>query len=108
MFQRTLPPATENFYLLSESVTAADALAYNNYTSSLQSALVQGHGMSEAEQLATTSLYNTLYQQSLLLSLKEMLGILLIVTLIIAVVSRFIPFHKTVRVKVLKTGKDMI
>ena len=98
----------KNFYLLSESVTAADALAYNNYTSSLQSALAQGHGMSEAEQLASTSLYNTLYQQSLLLSLKEMLGILLIVTLIIAVVSRFIPFHKTVRVKVLKTGKDMI
>ena len=46
----------KNFYLLSESVTAADALAYNNYTSSLQSALAQGHGMSEAEQLATTSL----------------------------------------------------
>ena len=95
----------KNFYLLSESVTAADALAYNNYTSSLQSALAQGHGMSEAEQLATTSLYNTLYQQSLLLSLKEMLGILLIATLIIAVVSRFIPFHKTVRVKVSRPAR---
>lgn len=98
----------KNFNLLSAYITGTDPLATGNYQSSLQSALAQGHGMSEAEQMATTTLYNTLYQQSLLLSLKQMLGILLIATLVIAIVSRFIPFHKTVRVKVLKTGKDMI
>lgn len=98
----------KNFNLLSAYVTGTDPLATGNYQSSLQSALSQGHGMSEAEQMATTTLYNTLYQQSLLLSLKQMLGILLIATLVIAIVSRFIPFHKTIRVKVLKTGKDMI
>lgn len=35
-------------------------------------------------------------------------GMAFIVTLVIAIVSRFIPFHKTVRVPVIHTGEDMV
>ena len=92
---------------LSEQVTLADPLAANKYADSLQSSLAAGHGMAEAQQLATNTLYSLVQQQSLLLALKTLLGYLLIATLVIAIISRFIPFHKTVKVDVVKTGDDM-
>ena len=49
-----------------------------------------------------------LQQQATLLALKHMLGWLFFITLVIAIVSRFIPFHKTVRVPVIHTGEDMV
>ena len=79
---------------LSETITMADPLAASKFSQSLTSGLAQGHEYSEATQLATTSLYTTLQQQSLLLALKEILGWLFIITLIIAIISRFIPFQK--------------
>ena len=36
------------------------------------------------------------------------LGWLFVITLAIAVISCFIPFHKTVRVPVIRTGEDMV
>ena len=57
--------------------------------------------------LATNTLYGLLQQQSLLLGLKTLLGYLVIATLLLAIVSRFIPFHKTVKVDVVRTGDDM-
>jgi MFS family permease len=95
-------------YSLSETVTAVDPLAATRYSQSLHAALAGGHGYSEAVQLATNSLYNTLQQQSLLLALKDILGYLLVISLVIAIISRFIPFHKTVRVVFAKTGDDMV
>lgn len=95
-------------YSLSETITAVDPVAASRYNQSLGSAITQGHEYGEAAQLATNSLYATLQQQSLLLALKEILGYLLVISIIIAVVSRFIPFHKTIRVKFLKTGDDMV
>lgn len=95
-------------YSLSETITAVDPVAASRYNLSLGSAITQGHEYGEAAQLATNSLYATLQQQSLLLALKEILGYLLVISIIIAVISRFIPFHKTIRVKFLKTGDDMV
>ena len=54
------------------------------------------------------SLYSTLQQQSLLLALKEILGYLFVIAIVITVVSRFIPFHKTVRIKFAKAGDDTV
>lgn len=51
------------------------------YARSLQNAISQGHGFEQAQQVAA---------------------------LVVAVVSAFIPFHKAVRVKVVKTGEDMV
>lgn len=93
---------------LSETITMADPISASRYDLSLSSYLAQGHGYDEATHLATNSLYATLQQQSLLLALKEILGYLLVITLVIAIVSRFIPFHKTIRVKYTKAGDDMV
>ena len=95
-------------YSLSETITTADPLSTTRYNQSLNNAITQGHPYNEAAQLATNSLYNTLQQQSLLLALKEILGYLLVASVVIAVVSRFIPFHKTIRVTFKRTGDDMV
>lgn len=94
-------------HTLSETITHADPLASGRFQSSLDTALAQGHGMHEAQQMATQSLYTILQEQSLLLALKHVLGWLVVATLVLAVISRFIPFHKTVKVDVVKTGDDM-
>ena len=93
---------------LAENFTMLDPLAAERYTSSLNSTMAQGHSYDESVQMAVQNLYTTVQQQSLLLSLKEILGWLLIVSLVIAVISRFIPFHKTIRVKEAKVGDDMV
>lgn len=95
-------------YSLSETITATDPLSSARYSQSLNNAMTQGYPYDEAAQLATNSLYNTLQQQSLLLALKEILGYLLVISVVIAVISRFIPFHKTIRVTFKKTGDDMV
>ena len=93
---------------LSESMTAVDPLAAARYSSALGSNLAGGHGIDEAMSLATNSLYTVVQQQSMLLALKHMLGWLLVVTLVLAVISRFVPFHKTIRVPVVRMGEDMV
>ena len=93
---------------LSENITLVDQLAASRYSSSLSSNLAQGHGIDEAMQLATNSLYTVLQQQSLLLALKHILGWMLAITIVVTVVSRFVPFHKTIRVPVVRTGEDMV
>lgn len=64
--------------------------------------------MQKLSPLATNTMNSILQQQATLLALKHMLGWLFFVTLVIAVISRFIPFHKTVRVPVIHTGEDMV
>ncbi|MEG0889023.1 MFS transporter [Bacteroides sp.] len=94
--------------VLSEGVAMDNPLAAQRYNQSLASALAQGHGTDEAAQVATNSLYSLLQTQSLLVSLKVLLGIVLVMALVMAVGSAFIPFHKTIKVKVVKTGDDMV
>lgn len=94
--------------LLSENMTLTHPLAAERYNQSLNAALAQGHGYSEASQMASSNLYATLQQQSLLLGIKTLLGYILIVALAVAIVSAFIPFHKTLKVAVVKTGDDMV
>lgn len=93
---------------LAESLTLVDSMAASEYTNALNNALAQGHGYAEGLQMATTNLYTTLQQQSLLLALKEILGYMFVIAVVITVISRFIPFHKTVRIKFAKTGEDMV
>ncbi|HIS22057.1 MAG TPA: hypothetical protein IAC09_01280 [Candidatus Cryptobacteroides intestinipullorum] len=93
---------------LSASVTSSDLLAAERYARSLQNAISQGHGFEQAQQVAVSSLDSTLQMQGLLLSVKDILGMMMVAALVVAVVSAFIPFHKAVRVKVVKTGEDMV
>lgn len=85
-----------------------DPLAVVKYTSSLNASLSQGCSYDEAVRMATGSLQTVLQQQSLLLALKEILGWLFFASLFLAIVSRFIPFHRTLRVKFTKAGDDMV
>lgn len=98
----------KNMNILSENISLTTPLAADRYSQALKSAITQGHEFSEASQIATNNLYSILQQQALLLGIKEILGYLLIVALIIAVICCFIPFHKTVKVAVVKTGDDMV
>lgn len=93
---------------LSASVTSSDPLAAERYARSLQNAISQGHGFEQTQQVAVSSLDSTLQMQGLLLSVKDILGMMMVAALVVAVVSAFIPFHKAVRVKVVKTGEDMV
>lgn len=94
--------------ILSDNMTMDNLLASKQYTQSLNNALSQGYGIGEATQIATNSLYATLQTQGLLLGLKTVIGYMLIASLVIAVVSSFIPFHKTVKVAIVKAGEDMV
>ena len=94
--------------ILSENMTLTNPLAEQKYNQALSNALTQGHEFGEAGQLAANSLYSTLQQQSLLLALKTLIGYVLILALVIAVFAAFIPFHKTLKVAVVKTGDDMV
>ncbi|MEG2319891.1 MAG: MFS transporter, partial [Mucinivorans sp.] len=99
---------TKYVTLLSENITMTTPLAADRYNQALSSALAQGHEFSQASQVATNSLNLLLQQQALLLGLKSLIGGVLIMALVIAIISRFIPFHKTIKVAVVKTGDDMV
>lgn len=98
----------KSLHILAENVSLTDSVASGRYLQSLGTYLAQGHGYPEASGLAAGSLYGVLQQQSTLLALKTLLGYLLIGALVLAVVSRFIPFHKTVRFRLVRTGDDMV
>lgn len=94
--------------LLSESFRMDNPQAAALYNQAFSKALSQGNSYGEASQIATNSLYTTLQTQSLLLGIKTLLGYMLIAALVLAIVSRFIPFHKTLKVAIVKTGEDMV
>lgn len=98
----------QSLHILAEGVDLLNPLAASRYTSGLQSALAGGHSLADAQLLATNGLYTTLQVQSLLLSIKILAGSTLLVAVVLMIVSRFIPFHKTLKVKAVKTGEDMV
>lgn len=57
--------------------------------------------------LANAGFYGILQDQGLLLGIKILFGYLLLAAVLLAVLSAMIPFHKTVKVPVVKAGADM-
>lgn len=96
-----------NSMILGESIDLQNSISASRYHDALNSALTQGLSSEDAQQYAVTTLSSTLNVQSLLLSIKMILGVLLMIAIIIMVVARFIPFHKTLKVKAVKSGEDM-
>lgn len=97
----------QNNLRIAEQLDLTNPIVYERYTQLTNQALRQGYGSVEAAQKATYSLYQTLQSQSMLISLKQVFGYILIVTLVVTLFSRFFPFHKTRWVKTIKTGDDM-
>lgn len=94
---------------LSEHMTITNPLASSRYAASPEHVpWRRDMDTMKPAQLAANNFYSTLQQQSLLLGIKTVIGYLLIAALVIAVVSAFIPFHKTLKVAVVKTGDDMV
>ena len=64
--------------------------------------------MQELEQKHPGELEYLQAVREVLLSIKDILGTMMVAALVVAVVSAFIPFHKAIRVKVVRTGEDMV
>ena len=94
--------------ILSENMRMDNPVAAQLYEQSRTGMLAQGHSMTDATALACNSLYTTLQTQSLLLALKTIIGYVLIFAIVVMVISRFTPFHKTLKVEIVKTGEDMV
>ena len=73
----------------------------------MTNALASGHSIEAATKLADNNFYSTLQQQASLLGIKAIIGYMLILAIALAVTAAFIPFHKTIRVPIVKTGDDM-
>ncbi|MCD8134806.1 MAG: MFS transporter [Parabacteroides gordonii] len=94
--------------ILSENMRMDNPVAAQLYEQSRTGMLAQGHSMTDATTLVCNSLYTTLQTQSLLLALKTIIGYVLIFAIVVMVISRFTPFHKTLKVEIVKTGEDMV
>ena len=98
---------TEGMHVLAEGMRMDNPLFAGQFSQSFTNALTSGHSLETAAQLADNSFYATLQQQATLLGIKAILGYMLMLAIALAVVAAFIPFHKTIRVPVVKTGDDM-
>lgn len=96
-----------NIMVLSENIDLQNSVSAARYQEALGSALKQGLSIEDAGQIALNNLYSNLNIQSLLLSIKMILGYLRIISIVIMVAARFTPFHKTLKVKAVKSGEDM-
>ena len=92
---------------LSDHLTLTNFDAVQRYTQSFNDALSKGWGYDTSSLLANSNIYDMLQTQGLLLSIKIIFGYLLMAAIVFAIISSFIPFHKTVKVAVVKTNVDM-
>lgn len=97
----------EGIQVLAENMYMGNPFFSGRYGQSFQGALASGNSFEAATQIANNSFYTTLQQQATLSGVKAILGYMLILAIVLAVVSAFIPFHKTVKVPDVKTGDDM-
>lgn len=96
-----------NIMILSENIDIQNSIPAMRYDESLNEALHHGFSLDQAQQIATNSLYASVSTQSLILSIKIVLGYMLLFSIVLMIISRFIPFHKTLRVQAVKSGYDM-
>lgn len=93
--------------ILSETIDLQNDITASRYHDALHSAASQGHAATEAEQLAISNIYSAVSVQATMVTIKMIVGYLLIFSLVVMILSRFFPFHKTLKVKVVRSGEDM-
>jgi hypothetical protein len=91
---------------LSESVDLTNAIANSQYLQSYKTNLAGGMSIEDAQKMALNTLYNKVQIQSLTISIKEILGYMLIIGLILLVVI-LLYFFKYKPVRLIKVGRDM-
>lgn len=95
-----------NQSILSESINLQNPLALSQYKASLNSALAQGWSIEDAQRIATNALFQKVQIQALTVSIKEMLGWMLIIGIIL-LISILLYFFQFKPVKLMKMGNDM-
>lgn len=95
-----------NLSVLSEGLGRQNPLAMNLYNSSFKSALAQGWGMEDAQRIAVNTLYQKVQIQALTVSIKEILGWMLIIGIIL-LVCILLYFFQFKPVRLIKVGGDM-
>lgn len=96
----------ENTMVLSQNVDKQNPLAMSQYSSSFNSALSQGWSIEDAERIATNVLYQKVQVQAITVSIKTILGWMLIlgIILLVYILLYFLQFKP---VKLMKMGSDM-
>ena len=77
---------------LVDTIRLDNITSYDQYMKSYRSAIAGGHGDYESMQMAVSSLYNTLNSQATLLTVKQLLGIFLLVAVITTALSIILPY----------------
>lgn len=107
---------SNTFFMISTRSVFAPVIStaiYSNYIYATQiTSLTKLAGYYSAKSIVTSTddisgLFNQLQSQSLLSAIKITAGHLLIISIAIALLSAFIPFHKTLRFPIVRAGHDM-
>lgn len=95
-----------NIVKLSEGIDQLNPLVNSQYSQSYNSALSSGLSIEDAQHMATNTLYNKILIQATTVSIKEILGYMLIMGIFILIVI-LLYFFKYSPVKLMKVGRDM-
>lgn len=96
----------QNISILSESVDHLNPIAESLYDQSYTTSLAKGLSIEDAKMLAANTLYNKVQIQAMTVSIKEILGYMLIIGIIILVII-LLYFFKYRAVRLIKVGQDL-
>lgn len=96
----------QNTVHLSEAIDNLNPIANSLYTQANQTALLSGLSIEDGQRMATNALYTRLQIQSLTVSIKEILGYMLIMGIILLVII-VLYFFKYKPVTLVAVGRDM-
>ncbi len=96
----------QNVMILSESVDALNPYATSLYSQTYASNIAKGLSSEDANQMALNTLYNKVQIQAATVSIKEILGYMLIIGIII-LISILLYFFKYRAVRLVKVGQDL-
>ena len=95
-----------NMMILGESVDVLNPVALTQFNSSVKTALSQGWSLEDAHMIATNALYSKVQLQATLVSIKSILGWMLILGIIV-MVAVLLYFFQFKPVRWIKIGNDM-
>ena len=91
---------------LSESIDQLNPIANSLYSQSYTSSILKGLSIEDAQRIATNTLYSRVQIQALTISIKEILGYMLIMGIVLLVVI-LLYFFKYKPVTLVAVGRDM-
>lgn len=96
----------QNTVHLSESVDQLNPIANSLYSQSYASSLLKGFSIEDAQRIATNTLYSRVQIQALTISIKEILGYMLIMGIVLLIII-LLYFFKYKPVTLVAVGRDL-